>query len=101
MTDKNEPTGDDAINPLLDPPFLHTDEPDVNRPPVSERIFGSRAFVKLWVAQLVSAFGDWLGFLAITILAADVGGGSGGAARLAADPRRKDRDGEEAEPVAE
>jgi dTMP kinase len=75
-----EPKGDDAISPLLAPPFLKTDEPDLDRLPISERVFGSRKFLNLWVAQLVSAFGDWLGFLAITILAADVGGGSGGAA---------------------
>src|SRR5438067_10517448 len=44
------------------------------------RLFGSHAFFRLWLAQVVSALGDWLGFLAITILAASVGSGSGGAA---------------------
>jgi dTMP kinase len=43
------------------------------------RIFGNSQFFRLWVAQVVSATGDWLGFLAITILAARVGAGGGGA----------------------
>ena len=76
---EDAPTGDDHLNPLLAPPFLHTgEEPD--RPPFTQRMFGTPSFLRLWVAQLVSALGDWLGFLAITILAADVGAGSGGAA---------------------
>lgn len=44
------------------------------------RLFGSHAFFRLWIAQVVSALGDWLGFLAITILAASLGSGTGGAA---------------------
>jgi dTMP kinase len=76
----HEPPGDDGLNPLLAPPFLHPDETGEDRGPVTDRFFGSPAFLRLWVAQVVSAFGDWLGFLAITILAADVGAGSGGAA---------------------
>ena len=44
------------------------------------RLFGTHAFFRLWCAQVVSATGDWLGFLAITILAASLGSGSGGAA---------------------
>ncbi len=39
-------------------------------------IFRSRQFLRLWVAQVVSATGDWLGFIAITITAARVGGGT-------------------------
>ncbi|CAN5191832.1 MFS transporter [soil metagenome] len=44
------------------------------------RLFGTHMFFRLWLAQVVSALGDWLGFLAITILAARVGGGSGASA---------------------
>ncbi|MGQ0617302.1 MAG: MFS transporter [Acidimicrobiia bacterium] len=51
-----------------------------DRAGVHVRLFGSRMFFRLWVAQVVSALGDWLGFLAITLLAVDLGGGSGGAA---------------------
>lgn len=36
------------------------------------RLFGSPAFFRLWLAQVVSATGDWLGFLAIAALAAQV-----------------------------
>ena len=34
-----------------------------------ERLFGSAAFFRLWLTQVVSATGDWLGFLAIAALA--------------------------------
>ena len=44
------------------------------------RVFGTHMFFRLWIAQVVSALGDWLGFLAITILAASLGSGTGGAA---------------------
>jgi dTMP kinase len=52
----------------------------IAEPALHVRLFGSHAFFRLWMAQVVSAMGDWLGFLAITILAAEVGSGSGGAA---------------------
>jgi dTMP kinase len=45
-----------------------------------ERIFGSRAFFRLWIAQVVASLGDWLGFLAIVVLAQRIGGGAPGAA---------------------
>src|SRR5689334_7846065 len=44
-------------------------------PPVevrTRRIFGTPAFFRLWLAQVVSATGDWLGLMAITDLAAAV-----------------------------
>jgi len=44
------------------------------------RIFGSPEFMRLWLAQVVSAFGDWMGFLAIIVVAERVGGSSPGAA---------------------
>lgn len=44
------------------------------------RLFGSHAFFRLWVVQVVSAFGDWLGFLAIIAVAAELGGEDTGAA---------------------
>ena len=49
-------------------------------PALHVRFFGSHAFFRLWIAQVISALGDWLGFLAITILAASLGSGTGGAA---------------------
>jgi dTMP kinase len=44
-----------------------------------QRLFGSSAFARLWVAQVVSATGDWLGLVAITALADRLGGNYAGA----------------------
>ncbi|HSL56735.1 MAG TPA: MFS transporter [Acidimicrobiales bacterium] len=52
----------------------------VAQPARHVRIFGSHAFFRLWLAQVVSATGDWLGLIAITALAARVGAGSAGVA---------------------
>lgn len=41
-----------------------------------ERIFITPDFLRLWVVQVVSATGDWLGFFAIVVAAARVGGGT-------------------------
>ena len=41
----------------------------------SLRLFGSGAFFRLWVAQVVSSLGDWVGLFAILALAARIGGG--------------------------
>jgi len=43
------------------------------------RLFGSHEFFRLWIVQVVSATGDWLGFAAIIVLAASIGGTSAGA----------------------
>ncbi|MDQ3980763.1 MAG: MFS transporter [Actinomycetota bacterium] len=40
------------------------------------RLLGSRSFFRLWLAQVVSSLGDWLGLVAILSLAARVGGSS-------------------------
>ena len=47
---------------------------------LTEKAFDSPSFFKLWIAQVVSATGDWLGLLAISILAIRVGSGNEGAA---------------------
>ena len=44
------------------------------------RLFGSPQFFRLWLGQVVSSLGDWIGLIAITSLAARVGGGNAGAA---------------------
>ncbi|MBV9412144.1 MAG: MFS transporter, partial [Acidimicrobiia bacterium] len=36
-------------------------------------IFGYRSFVRLWVAQIVSSLGDWIGLVAVLALAARIG----------------------------
>ncbi len=43
------------------------------------RVFGTPTFFRLWLAQAVSSVGDWLGFLAILILANRLGSGAPGA----------------------
>lgn len=55
-------------------PMETVDDHDVPRMYV--RLFGSAAFFRLWLTQVVSATGDWLGFLAIAALATRVGAGS-------------------------
>lgn len=44
------------------------------------RLFGSDGFFRLWLAQVVSAIGDWIGFLAVVAVAGRIGGGSGAGA---------------------
>ncbi len=44
------------------------------------KLFGSRQFFRLWIVQLTSATGDWLGFSAIIVLAARLGGAAGAGA---------------------
>lgn len=49
-------------------------------PPVegfsTARLFGSASFFRLWLAQVASSLGDWIGFVAITALAARLAGGA-------------------------
>ncbi|MFP5375252.1 MAG: MFS transporter, partial [Acidimicrobiia bacterium] len=37
---------------------------------------GSHMFFRLWLAQVVSSLGDWIGFVAVTAIAARIGGSS-------------------------
>src|SRR5205823_2197042 len=45
-----------------------------------ERLFGSPQFFRLWLSQVASSLGDWIGLIAITALAARIGGSGAGAA---------------------
>src|SRR5690606_16720850 len=65
------------------------DEPDTetvfapspgDRPGWHVRLFGSHEFFRLWLVQVVSSLGDWLGFSAIILLAGQIGGGAGAGA---------------------
>lgn len=47
-----------------------------DKPGLHVRLFGSSQFFHLWLTQVASSTGDWLGFLAIASLAARIGGGS-------------------------
>ncbi len=62
--------GSDA--PTEPTPVLAEEE----RPGLHVRMFGSQQFFRLWLTQVVSATGDWLGFLAIAALATRIGAGS-------------------------
>jgi dTMP kinase len=44
--------------------------------PSTIRLFNTHAFFRLWLAQVVSSLGDWIGFVAITAIAARIGGKS-------------------------
>ncbi len=58
------------------PPDSGAAQADDDRPGWRLRMFGSPEFFKLWQTQVVSATGDWLGFLAIAALATRIGAGS-------------------------
>jgi dTMP kinase len=76
------PDDDTQLGPLAEvPPQPAAPSPrDLEEPGRHVRIFGSHAFFRLWLAQVVSATADWLGLIAITALAARVGAGSEGVA---------------------
>lgn len=44
--------------------------------PLRHRIFGSSEFLKLWLAQVITATGEWVFLLAVAVKAADVGRGT-------------------------
>jgi dTMP kinase len=77
-----------AAQARVGPPRSGRDDPltsvpvrtvDADRAGLHVRLFGTHEFFRLWLAQVVAALGDWLGFLGITILAASVGASGGGA----------------------
>jgi MFS family permease len=53
-----------------------------NLPHHPRRVFGSSAYFRLWIAQVVSSLGDWIGLVAIVALAARVSEGSEAAVGL-------------------
>jgi dTMP kinase len=63
-------------------PFIPPSPEETGLPPAFWRVFGTRSFFKLWVAQVVSSVGDWIGIVAILAIAARVSGGSGAAVSL-------------------
>lgn len=64
-----EPGGPDAPTERVLPVELPN-------PGTVARLFGSDDFFRLWLAQVVSALGDWIGFVAIVAIAGRVGGES-------------------------
>lgn len=72
---------DAAERPTSTVPTAPTAVVDAGGSPVRHvRLFGTPAFFRLWLAQVVASLGDWIGFLAITLLAKRLGTGSEGAA---------------------
>lgn len=63
-------------------PFIPPSPEETGLPPAFWRVFGTRSFFKLWVAQVVSSLGDWIGIIAILAIAARISGGSGAAVSL-------------------
>ena len=59
-----------------------TDSPDDRScgDEASSGLWSAPGFLRLWVAQVVSAFGDWVGFLAIIEVARRIGGDQPGSA---------------------
>lgn len=72
--DVNSSLGDESTAPLEQPsdPMAALSDVAEGRPALHVRLFGSHQFFRLWLAQVVSATGDWLGFLAIAVLATRV-----------------------------
>lgn len=73
----DEPVDDEADIPTMPTPAAagpFSPPAEELAPPFSSaRLFGSPSFFRLWLAQVVSSLGDWVGIVAITALAAHVG----------------------------
>jgi dTMP kinase len=63
-------------------PFIPRDAETPPMPPAPWRVFGSRSFFRLWLAQVISSLGDWIGLIAILAIAARVSDNSGAAVSL-------------------
>ena len=63
-------------------PFIPRDADAPPMPPAPWRLFGSKSFFRLWLAQFVSSLGDWIGLIAILAIAARVSNNSGAAVSL-------------------
>jgi dTMP kinase len=73
-TTPRELADDQPTAPLLNPTQLATGIPEIDgdRPGLHVRMFGSRQFFRLWLAQLLASMADWLALLAITVLASRI-----------------------------
>ncbi len=73
---------DDARHGSSQAPFIPSDSEHSPIPPAPWRLFGSRAFFRLWLAQVISSTGDWIGLLAILAITGRVSNNSGAAVSL-------------------
>lgn len=53
-------------------PFIPPSSEEHSIPPAPWRLFGTRPFFKLWLAQVFSSLGDWVGFIAILQLTSKI-----------------------------
>src|SRR6478752_10364389 len=63
-------------------PFIPSDSSEPPMPEAPWRLFGTKSFFRLWLAQFVSSLGDWIGLIAILAIAARVSNNSGAAVSL-------------------
>ena len=63
-------------------PFIPSAGEETPVPPESFRLFGSRTFLKLWIAQVFSSLGDWVGLIAILGITSQLSNGSAAAISL-------------------
>ena len=63
-------------------PFIPPDAETSPVPPAMWRVFGTQSFFRLWLAQVISSTGDWIGLIAILAIAARVSNNSGAAVSL-------------------
>src|SRR6476660_9497468 len=68
--------------PQREAPFIPSDSSEPPIPDAPWRVFGSKTFFRLWIAQVVSSLGDWIGLIAILAIAARVSNNSGAAVSL-------------------
>lgn len=78
MAEPTRASAPDPSGPPTDP--LERARPFETPPPPAAvptiRLFGSHSFFRLWLAQVVSSLGDWIGFVAVVSIAARIGGSS-------------------------
>jgi dTMP kinase len=74
-TEADSDAGSRAETDIPTRPVPHLASPPSRTPTV--RLFGTHDFFRLWLAQVVSALGDWIGFLAIVAIADRIGGAGG------------------------
>jgi len=53
---------------VSDAPFIPKSDDEEAIPPQPWRVFGTPAFFRLWLSQVLSSLGDWIGLLAILAL---------------------------------
>lgn len=59
-------------------PFIPSSRDQSGLPPAPWRMFGSPEYFKLWIAQVVSSTGDWIGLVAILSMAERISSGASG-----------------------